>query len=468
MNLEELNNKHDEYTANIESWTFFKAAYDGTKALLDYGVVKKLSEEKATEYSERLKTIFGFNLSERLIGLIVNYLFTKPTDYEFTALDTDELFSMFRKNANKQGDSFEIYMQDQVAVSKIYGHTGILVNKVKIDSSRTIEADKNDKLYPYLTSFSPPSIYDWKYELINGEKILTYLVLFDELERWNVWYQDSWEIWEVKEGEKEPVLFDSGDNDLGEIPFVVLKNGNAAGSMGGTSDIKEIARYDATLINTSHGANEIISYNAFPMFQTPMPREKDKDKRIKVAARAVIWYDPKFPNSKNEWLKTEVEAPINAIIEWNKGIVLEAYKAVSASFMNDNGVGVESGEAKKRAFQSFNSSLAKSAKRLQIAELSVLGYWLAWQDKDSLLSEISVTRPENFDVQSLIDDIDMFTASLSVIKSPTFKKQVQKTIASKTLSELPIKLIEIINKEIDADGVVFDVDDANSAADELE
>lgn len=467
MNLQELNHKHDEYKENIEAWTFYKAAYDGTKALLDYGVAKKLAEEKAYEYQERLKTMFGFNLSERLVGLIVSYLFTKPAIYEFTALDSDALFAVFRVNANKQGDSFEIYMQEQLTQSKIYGHTGILVNKQKNDGITNIESDVSGNVYPYLTSFTPPSIYDWEYELINGEKILTYLVLFDAIGRWNVWYEDRWDIWVIDDDNSAPYLFDSGLNDLMKIPFVVIKNGNSNGEMGGTSDIKEISRHDAALINNAHGGNEIIRYNAFPMLQSPMPRDKDKDKQIKVDARAVIWYDPKFPNSKNEWLKTEVEAPINAIIEWNKIIVLEAYKAISASFMNDNGSGVESGEAKKRAFQSFNAELAKSSKRLQLAELSIIELWLMWQEKESLFKDITISRPENFDVQSLIDDLDTFTAALSLVQSPTFRKQVQKTIVTKTLPELSVNSTEIIHEEIEAESITFDMDEANRAADEL-
>ena len=209
MNIEELNNKHSEYKANIESWEFYKAAYDGTKALLDYGVVKKLAEEKAAAYAERIKTIFGFNLSERLISLIISYLFTKPAVYGFSVLDSDALFAMFRVNANKQGDSFEIYMQEQLEQSKIYGHVGILVNKQKVDGATvsTIENDRASKAYPYLTSFTPPSIYDWKYELINGEKILTYLVLFDAMGRWNVWYQESWEIWATDNDGSDPYFF---------------------------------------------------------------------------------------------------------------------------------------------------------------------------------------------------------------------------------------------------------------------
>jgi len=110
MNRKELESKHADYLAHNESWKFYKAAYEGTKALLDYGVVKRLTDESNEDYAARLKTIFGFNLSERLINLIIGYLFSKPTDYDFESLKNDKLFNMFIKNCDKQGNNFEDYM----------------------------------------------------------------------------------------------------------------------------------------------------------------------------------------------------------------------------------------------------------------------------------------------------------------------------------------------------------------------
>jgi len=466
MNRKELESKHPDYLIHSESWKFYRAAYEGTKALLDYGVVKRLTDESNEDYAARLKTIFGFNLSERLIDLVIGYLFSKPTYYDFESLKNDKLFNMFIKNCDKQGNNFEDYMQNQMLISKVYGYVGLLINKAKIDEQRTIEMDALEKIYPYITSFSPLSIYDWTYELINGAKSLTYLKLFDDTGCFNLWWPDRWEIW-ATDDDKEYVLHDSGINNLGIIPFVVLKNDANTVTMGGTSDIKEVARHDSALINNAHSANEIIAYNGFPMLQVPDKGQNDS-RNIKVEPRAVLEYDRKFPESKASWLSTEVSAPITAIIEWNEIIILEAYKSISASFMNDNGSGVESGEAKKRAFQSFNSSLAKSASALQQAELNIIDIWLMWQDNQQAFESISISRTKNYDIQSLSDDLDNFTAAMQMVKSETFNQEVQKTTAGRTLPDLSRETSKIIDDEINAASVEIDLNDMDSANDELE
>lgn len=465
MTNEELQQKHADYKANIDSWLLYRAAYEGTKAMLDYGVVKQLTGENSTDYAARLKTIFGFNLSERLIGIIISYLFAKPTNSDYSALIDNKLFQMFRSNANKQGDQFETYMQEQVLLSKIYGHVGIFINKPMIEGIRTVDTDVTDNVYPYLTCYTPLSIYDWEYDLVNGERVLSYLKLLDEKERFNLWWPDRWEIWAKNEkGEYFPS--ESGENELGVIPFVVLRNGNLSGAMLGTSDIKEIARHDATLINTAHSANEIIHYNGFPMLQVPSKSANDKSD-IKVDPRAVIEYDGRFPGAKAEWLATAVAAPIKAIIDWNQTIVFEAYKSISASFMNDNGGGVESGEAKKRAFQSFNAALAKSATAMETAERNIIKFWLMWQDDLPMFEQISISRPKDFDVQNLADDIDMLTVATNMVQSGEYSKQVQKNIVVKTLPDLSEEKSQIINTEIESGGVVFDESGVDNADDEL-
>ena len=88
MTNEELEKKHSDYIANIELWKLTQAAYDGTAALLDLGVVAKKmvgidKEEGKDDYKKRLKTIFGYSLSTPLIDLFISYLFSKPVSYNF-------------------------------------------------------------------------------------------------------------------------------------------------------------------------------------------------------------------------------------------------------------------------------------------------------------------------------------------------------------------------------------------------
>ena len=461
MEQSELDVKHSEYSANIDAWRMYEAAYAGTQSLLDLGIIKRLKgfldsdgnavDEPTDLYKERLATAFGFALSERLIDVVMGYVFAKPTDYDFDKLKDDKIFSMFVANADKNGEKFEIVGQNYLLNSKIYGHTGALMTKGVTEGARTVATDVADGLYPYVTEFTPPSIYNWEYELVNGVKELIMLNLFDSAGRHNIWYKDTWEIWTKNEGGDFVIMpGDSGVNDLGYIPFSILKNGKSRGEMGGTSEIKEISRYDIALINNAHSAARIIKFGAFPMLVVPEPSATTKMKKFIIDAAAVFFSNPNKQNSKPEWLKTEVQQPLEAISKWNENIILEAYKSIHASFMNDNGGGVESGEAKKRAFQSFNASLAKSAKALETLEYSLINQWLDWQNQSALFESVSIVRPDNFDVSSLIEEIDEIVAARGIVQSETFDKVSQKLVVRKSMPDISDEDMIEITKEIDA------------------
>lgn len=469
MNKQELEFKHAEYDLNIDQWKFYKAAYAGTAEMLAHGVVKQLTDEGNDAYKKRLSTVFGFGLSEQLISLSISYIFSKPTTYDFEGLKDDKLFQLYIKNADKQGENFELDGQDRLLQSKIYGHVGCLVNKSVITAgeTRTVAKDVSDNIYAYNTTFLPQSIWDWKYDLVNGSKVLTYLKLYDEIGRINIWTLDVWQIW-IQDDKKEWVLDQEGTNTLAIIPFDVLRNGKKTGEMSGTSDLKEIARHDASLINYNASVDRVINFGCFPMLLVPVQKVGEKIKKILVDAAAVIGYDMKFHQSKPEWLKTEISAPIESIIKWEDVVITQAYKALFASFMNDTGGTAESGEAKKRAFQSFNAALARSSKMLEASEMRILGYWLDWQDKSEEIEKISISRPSEFDIQSLEDEIDNFQNAANMVQSERFGKLVQNKIVSKTLPEIGADDLAVVNDEIEKSKIVmFDTGGIDNANDDL-
>lgn len=459
MEISELNDKHDEYTINIDEWNLYEAAYKGTKALIDFGIIERLKgfvnaegnpvDEPNELYKIRLKNIYGFALSERLIDVVLGYVNEKDTEYNFDTLESDKIFQLFLADSNKNGDDFEVTGEKHLLNSMIYGHTGIITTKGKVEGNRTTDTDYRDNLYPYITEFTPQSIHDWAYENINGTRELAMLKIYDADDRYNVWYKDSWEIFAIPDGAKEYELVDSGDNNLGYIPFTILRNGKKTGEMSGTSFIKEIARYDIALIRNEEASSRIVKYGAFPMLVLPKPKENDKNKAVIVAPSATLYSDPNKPNGNPFWLKSEVLAPVQACEIKRNSITLEAYKSIHASFMNDNGGGVESGEAKKRAFQSFNAMLSKIAKQIELYEYSIIKQWLDWQDDANLYESVQIGRPGDFDVSSLMDDIDELTAAKASVNSETFTQEIEKLIASKSMPELSIETEEKIHKEIE-------------------
>ena len=354
---------------------------------------------------------------------------------------------MSLSDCDKLGTPFNIYAQDRSLDAMIYGHVGIMSNMAKSEEGRTDKQDIEDERYSYLTTFLPQSIWDWEYDLENGTMKLSYLKLYDSLGRINIWWADKWEIWK-KDDKKGYTLHDSGGNSLGYIPFSVLRDGKTKSAMLGTSKIKEIARCDAALLNTNHAGTEIIKYGANPMLQ--IPQMGDNSKQFIIAPNRVIEKSSREPAIKAEFLTTQVLEPITAIRNWSEDIIRESYNSVDAGFMLDTGSGTESGEAKKRAFQSFNASLAKTSVNLQRLEKSLITNWLSFQNMPEFIDEIAISRPKEFDIQSLSDDIDVFSISVAMVNSETYSKEIQKTVVAKTLPDLTLDTKKAIASEIDS------------------
>jgi hypothetical protein len=226
----------------------------------------------------------------------------------------------------------------------------------------------------------------------------------------------------------------------------------------GQSDVKEISRIDIAILRLLSGSDEVFSLASFPMLMKPYLPPGVKDENI-IGAANVIEFDPKNPDSKPEWLRTEIAEPINAVMMWINNLITEMYKSVHAGGLNANGQ-VKSGESLAREFQTLNAFLAKKTKLSIInTEESVLYFWLKWQGQDELYEGVTIDRPLQFDISALVDELDNFAVAKTLVNSPTFDKALQKVIARKVLANSTAIDEVTINDEIDAGAVAFDSGD---------
>ena len=78
MDIDELKQTHDDYKNNVNSWLLYKAAYSGTRALIQSGfVLKKHDRESETNHTRRKEKAYGYNFTKRLIGLVNSLLSQK-------------------------------------------------------------------------------------------------------------------------------------------------------------------------------------------------------------------------------------------------------------------------------------------------------------------------------------------------------------------------------------------------------
>jgi hypothetical protein len=403
---------------------------------------------------------------------------------------------MFEEDCDLFGKDYDAFLRDQIKSAAIEGHVGILVDKPNIQGTTyeseegvdvldqedvtddvTVEtrADEvENRVYPYVASYRPQSILDWKWERDRFNRPqLVFLKLYEDDGTYRLWWRDRWEVWKEPESESgaesvkvstgsspasevkdvdpemDAVLVSYGPNPLGEIPFIWLLNEETDEKFIGMSDITDIARIDASIMRNLSQGEEIINYAAFPMMRKPKP-EAGEQQDDTVGTTAVLEFDPEKPDSKPDWLASEAEQPISVILEWIGKKIEEVYRSSNTGGMAAMEVqsDARSGAALKAEFQLLNAKLVGKGNKLEDVEYQILEYWLKWQEMQ-LKEEAVIERSDSYDVQDLMTDLDNILTASVIVKSEMFKKKLQKNVVRMLLPGEPDEELIDIDKEID-------------------
>lgn len=451
--LQETNALYDEY---IDEWGFLLAAYEGTKALVDWGAIERHERESTDNYNRRKKEAYGPGYSRSVIDLFNFYQFKSPVKRQLDSTGESDEWNDFEQDADREGNSIDDFMMDASKYADILGHVGIMVNMPE-GNFQTEAQRKEAKARPYCAMYFPQSILDWKYERTNtGARQLTYLKLLDCDGYYHLWYLDHWEKWEIvqadnKNKDETAQRIGYGSNRLNEIPFVMLKCDKSSNRDIGRSDLTDIARLDVSIVRNLSQGEEIINYGAFPMLMKPYREEgQTAETGDDVGPTAVLGFDPEHPESKPDWLKAEVKDPIEAILKWIERKVDEIYRASNAGGMAGTEIQsqAKSGVALRAEFQLLNGKLIKKSTNNVKAQRRIINYWHLWLGKD-VPGQLTIERPKTFEVENLAADLENAMTSKSIVSSTTFRKQLQKLVVRLMLPTADDEVLGSIDKEID-------------------
>jgi len=463
--MADLQKTSEIYREWENEWGFLQAAYDGTRALVAYGAIIRHERESNENYQRRIDEAYGFSYSRSIVDLFNYYLFKEPVKRELGSLPNDQLWMAFTKDCNLENDELDEFLLAAAKAASTQGHVGILVDKPAIDSdTRADDVEKN--IYPYLALYKPLAILDWEFEKDDhGRPRLVYLKLKDDDDFYRIWSPEAWEVWKEPETEEEidessnkykqmqAELVASGENKLGEIPFVWLYNEKTDKRGLGNSDITDISRIDASIIRNLSQGEEIVNYAAFPMMRKPK-KERGETETDEVGVTAILEFDPENPESKPDWLEAAVLEPIQAIFDIIIGKkISEIYRSANVGGMAATEIQTQakSGVALKTEFQLLNSKLVGKGKLLEKTEKEIIRLWLKWMKQENKFEGIEIERSDTYEVENLAQDLEnLMTATTIVVGSETFKKKVQKKTARLVLSNEPDDEMKKIDSEIDA------------------
>lgn len=448
VNLQETSEVYDD---NIAEWQYLRAAYGGSKALVDYGVISRHERESLSNHDRREGNAYGFSYSRAIVNLFGYYLFSKPIDRNLGRLADDKQWKMFVKDCDLEGTDYNQFFRDIMPKVISIGQYGILIDKSSYPyTSRASEAEAG--VYPYIVSYSSENVLDWEYSRDKDNRpYLSYLKLKDDDGRYHFWWPESWEVWEENdEDDKQTKMIASGTNVLGEIPFVWLYNGKTSVRGVGDSDITDIARIDVSIMRNLSQGEEVIDYSAFPMMRKPYNLGAGGE-TDEVSVKAILEFDPEMPESKPDWLSAECEEPINALLRWMDRKVQEIYRVANTGGINVSEVQTQarSGISLKLEFRMLNALLVGKANSVRETQLRIMYFWLKWQNLEEFFPEITLKAPENFDVESLVQDLENALVARTIVRSEVFDKALQKRVTRQMLPEISDEQLSEIDQDIE-------------------
>lgn len=454
MTPDELREKHQVYRDNEAKWKFYKLSYEGGDDYIT-SVLFKYNRESVDNHDDRKKEGFVLNFNAAIIDLFNFYLIEKGVARHMAKVDEDAQWKMFLDDCDLNNNNYDFFLNECSKLSSRYGVIGILVNKAA--GGVNLAQEIKDKIYPYLSVYSPLNILDWKFKKNpkTNRRELVYLKLLDEGE-YLIWYPDRWELWkiDINLGKEVSVKVASGENSLEEIPFVwMVNNAGLENNQKGVSDIKDICKIVSSITRDFSCANEIIKYAGFPMMRKPMALEGAEIGLDVVGPTNVIEFSPEHgEHGKPDWLETAVLDPIDAILRLTDRKVDEIYRVAHLSGVHGQRKSnneVSSGLAVRYEYQQLNSVLGNKSFTLTETELKIIWFWLKWQNKEDLFDQIQIIRSKNFSIDDLSVDLDNCFNSMQQIVSDTYKKLIQKRVAYNTLPDLTDEERELIAKEIE-------------------
>jgi len=448
--VKELKETHELYKANVASWRLYLSAFEGIETIIANGYITQHEREPDAAYERRIKELYGFGYSKSIVRILNFFLFKEPTNNTLQPLEKEEQWQMFMKDTNLYGDDFDTVMMRTTLYASVLGQMGILVDKSPAKFPN-LAAEKAAKVYPYLAIYFPSAILDWSFDKDeNNRPYLSMIKLLNNDGTYTIWTTTNWEIWEIQLNDDgtpkdadtdEAKLINSGINELGFIPFLWLYNNKSPKEGIGVSDLTEISRIDISIIKNTSQIEEVIDYAAFPMMIKAMRNAKPDEVASpqgddEVSVSAIQEYDPEYPETKPEWMKTEVGESITSILENISKKISEIYRSSNVGGLASTEIQTQakSGVALNTEFQMLNAELVAKAINLEKAENRILEFWLKWQKLwDKYKKEVSFARSRTYDVKNLSASLENALTAKTIVMSRTFNELLQKQTARQVL-----------------------------------
>lgn len=447
---------HADYEANCYKWEKYSNTYEAEE-IAQY--IFRHTRESEDIWLKRVKRGYYYNYVASVVDLFVAYLFHSPIERKYGDLSSNEDLKSIQENADRHGNTFDLFIQMVSVFAQIHGHCGILVDMPRTPEGgiQSEEERKNLNFRPYFTLLQASQFKDWELDEYDQFEWVKLEIKRPQGRDWRtpvdpsirnflIWTKTSWEEWQVVEGNsgEDPKLIASGSHDLGRVPIVIARNERCLGhEWMGLSAVRDIADINIAILNWSSLGDEEIYERCLNILAI---ERSEQDARVDLSHNNALEFEP---GATPPFFLTPGTSPLELISKWIERAKDEIYRL--AKMGGASGIKGQqsslSGIAYAYEFNETNQSLARKAESLEQAETELWRLVAAWMKKDW---DGKITYPKEFGVEDFLTEFQILSESRVNFTSETAIKEVEKRLVTKMFAREKQELRDKIIQEIDS------------------
>jgi hypothetical protein len=457
MTNQHIEQEHPEYTSKARMWRRYRDLYAGGEQFREHAAeyLVRRHKEGMDIYQERLARVFYENYLGSIVDWYTATLVRREPVLEFEGTDEParEFYSAFVGNCDLRGTTLTQFFKQQMTEALVCGKSYVVVDFPRVDGpalSRA-EEDASGQSRAFLMAYNADELINWSHDK-NGE--FEWVVLrtswlkqdgvksfgWKRETRWVYYDREKYEVYEQREADqkKRIELIDSGRHgfaDIGRVPVFELRVSE------GLWLTNKIALLQLEHFNKSNALAWALTMGLFAMPVIYSDKEWNQ-------ITGESYYIQLGPNDRFGW--TEPTGNVFQIAAENlTRLKDEIYRVTYLMQQASNSGGqVQSGLSQQWDFSVTQEILRSYGDTVKDSIRSVLNA-IAAARRDRLT--IDATGMDEFDITDFSTEASDAQSLLSMnIQSPTLKRQIQKRVALKYLSDARQEIKTRIAQEIDS------------------
>ena len=474
-----LDQKHPHYSAMTELWRRYRDFGEGVDGDEDKRQwLPQGTFESDENYKQRLRLTQDLGLCPAALRRIVGALFAEPAQRDYSKLDAKLAAELaaFDANAGGAGISIEDFLEQTTEEAAKLGVAFVFVGREPTPGAMS----PADEKLPFCEAYQVEELINWD---VDTRDVPLWVVLRRATTRqtspttpregvtiWRVITRERVDTYEAVNpapaiagapvvtpsgSAAEPRLVSSVEHRLGLVP-VAQHHGIKLKSFKGRSYVDELSRADlrAFILGSDQAMTAHLHGNPRLLI-----RSRRKIDEIAADGGRALVLDPDT-NETAEYVQLD-SGGIEAVAAMQRDVGERGATLAGmdpGTFATQGDPKARSGAAMQWSFSAAEGpTLTKLWKWLVGADLEIheiaTRYLLpagATPEAHERVFQGSITRPKNWSMMPVADLIDVFTTVRDDVKSPTWRKETAKQIATRAPGNLPPEKVKAILQEIDA------------------